>query len=383
MKDFEDYVTGLRREFHRHPELSGQEAWTSARIGQELTALGIPWETAGDKNVIGRIENRTGPAIALRADFDALPLEELTDVPWKSEISGVMHACGHDAHAAWLLGAAKLLAEDRASWKGTVFLCFQQGEESGLGAADCVEYLQAHGGVDAVFAAHIMPILPSGTLDLAAGVRMTGGYTFHIDIAGQGGHGARPDAAVSAAEIAADLYGQLIRIPANHHEAARTCVVSPCVLHAGTRFNVIPESGYLEGTIRFMGENDGQELKQKVARTAEAVAALHGGRAETRFEVMSEYPVINDAACVETGKAAAQRTGLSVCTVPPSTASDNYGDFLHAFPGFYAFLGARSSREGTSPVNHNQRFDIDEAVLPKAARFFFECIRLTAGRSED
>ena len=178
----QEYVITLRRDFHRYPELSGKEERTCARICEELRKMGIPFEIAGDKNVIGRIENGPGKRIAFRADFDALPVAEQVDVPWKSEVPGCMHACGHDAHAACLLGAAMLFLEYREQWGGTIYLCFQQGEESGLGAEDCVRYLQAQGGVDAVFSAHMMSILPPGVINLQAGTRANGSIAFHIDI---------------------------------------------------------------------------------------------------------------------------------------------------------------------------------------------------------
>lgn len=375
MNDLRTYTIGLRRELHMHPELSGQETWTSGRIQQELDALGIPHETAGDKNIIGCITNGTGKRIAIRADFDALPIEEQTELPWKSQIPGIMHACGHDAHTAWLLGTARLLKENLSDWNGMVYLCFQQGEETGLGAKDVLDYLKARGGVDYAIGAHVMPMFDSGIIDLAPGVRLTGSIIFDVDITGRGGHGARPDTAVSAAEIACDMYQQLIRIPANHHEAARTCVVSPCIVQAGSIFNVIPEKGRVSGTIRFLGREDGSILMDKVKNVCEHVAVFHGGSANVHFDPVAPHPVYNDPGAVQIGQACIERLGLTLGINEPVSASDNFGDYLMEYPGFYAMIGTRSSRPGTSCVNHNARFDIDEEMIPKTAQFLFECVR--------
>ena len=372
MNALAEYIVTMRRELHRYPELSGKEERTCARICEELTEMGIPYAIAGEKNVIGCIKNGPGKRLAFRADFDALPVEEQVDVPWRSEMPGRMHACGHDAHTACLLGAAKLFLERQAQWRGTIYLCFQQGEEIGLGAEDCVRYLQSQGGVDAAFGAHVLSILPSGAIDLQSGPRASGAVIFHIDIQGKSGHGARPDAAVSAAEIMCDVYQQLLRIPSNHHEAARTCVVSPCVLRSGSQSNIIPENAVIEGTIRFLGVEDGEVLMNRVRNTAENLAAFHGGSAQARFEVMARYPVINDREMTSIGQQAAKAVGFQLLDVPPSSASDNFAEFLHAFPGFYCFVGSNSSRPGTSGVHHAPDFDLDESVLPKIAELFWE-----------
>lgn len=228
----QEYVVSLRRELHQHPELSMREDWTCGRICEELSALGIPYELAGEKNVIGRIEFGPGKRLAIRADFDALPVQETVDVPWKSALENVMHACGHDGHTAALLGTAKALLSMKERLHGTVFLCFQQGEEVGQGADKCVEYLKAHGGVDMAIGAHLLSLLDTGTIDIGPGLRANGTDIFHIDITGKGGHGSRPDLVSNVLTIACDIYQHLIAIPSNRLEAARTCVVSPCVIQA-------------------------------------------------------------------------------------------------------------------------------------------------------
>lgn len=256
--------------------------------------------------------------------------------------------------------------------KGNVYLCFQHGEETGKGADECVRYLKDHGGVDAVFAAHMLSILPSGMIVLQPGVVATGGIIFRSEIEGTSGHGGRPDLAISAADIMCDIYQHLVNIPSNRHEAAKTCVISPCVLNSGSRFNVIPDSAVIEGTIRFLGEDDGEILMEKVRRTSEAIASMHGGRAEVIYDEVSRYPVINDADMSAVGRKAAERLGFSLFDTEPTSASDNFAEFLHEYPGYYCFVGSKSDREGTSGVHHAPDFDLDESVLHMVPELFFE-----------
>ena len=253
------------------------------------------------------------------------------------------------------------------------------GTERFTCASNVVKYLQEQGGVDAAFAVHMLSILPPGLINLQPGVRANGGITFHIDIQGKSGHGARPDVAVSAAEIMCDTYQQLLRIPSNHHEAAKTCVISPCVLRSGTRFNVIPGEAVIEGTIRFMGIEDGAILEERVRHVAEAVAAFHGGTAQVQFTPAARYPVVNDEKMTAIGREAAEAVGFKHFDMPNSSASDNFAEFLHAFPGYYCFVGSQPSRPGTSGIHHAPDFDLDESVLPQISFIFLE----TAKRLEN
>lgn len=369
----EDYTVALRREFHKHPELSMEEEWTYRRICRELETLKIPYVTVGDKNVIGKLDLGPGRRLAIRADFDALPLEEEVDVPWRSEIPGAMHACGHDGHTAVLLGTAKGLLSMRERLTGTVYLCFQQGEEIGQGADRCVEYLLEQGGVDWAIGAHLMSILETGTIDLSPGFRAAGASLFSIDISGRGGHGSRPDLSNWVPAILCDIYQHLVAIPSNRLEAARTSVISPCVLRAGTKVNVLPETARMEGTIRFTGMEDGKTLMDLVRQTADQVAAIYGGKAETAFRLASQYPIVNDPETVAAGRRAAEMCGLKLVDIPPATASDNFSEFLHAFPGFFCFIGSHSNRPGTSGIHHAPDFDLDERALSHAVAFFLRC----------
>lgn len=378
-EDLNEYVINIRRDLHRHPELSGQEVRTLGRICEELGKLQIPYDMVEGKNIVARIENGNGREIAIRADFDALPVDEVTDVPWKSENPGVMHACGHDAHTATLLGAAKLLLADKDAWKGTVYLCFQHGEEIGRGAGEIVSYLKENTNTDAVFGAHMMSIIPPGYVVLSPGIAAAGAFFFKIHIRGKGGHSGRPDLAFSAAEIMCDIYQNLLRVPTNHHEAASTCVICPCMLHAGNKANIIPESAEIEGTARFLGTEDCSVIMDKIRTTAELTAAVHGGSVTVEFEIMAKYPVVNDAMITEAGQRAVNAAELKLMQAPPSTASDNFAEYLHEFPGFFCFVGSKPDRPGTSGIHHAPDFDLDESAIAKTSWVFYETVKdLTA-----
>ena len=173
--------------------------------------------------------------------------------------------------------------------------------------------------------------------------------------------------------IACDIYQHLIAIPSNRLEAARTCVVSLCAIQAGQRYNVLPETARLEGTFRFSGDGDGKILMDMIQDTAERIAAIYGGIAKTSFETMAAYPVVNDPAATAIGQDAAMACGLRLLQLPPTSASDNFSEFLHVFPGFFCFVGSRSDRDGTSGVHHASNFDFDETAMLHIVRFFCDC----------
>ncbi|MDR0852692.1 MAG: amidohydrolase [Clostridiales Family XIII bacterium] len=385
MEDFklsdvlERYVIEMRRDFHRHPELSLAEVRTSGIVREELEKFGIPYEIVGDQNVIGILDFGGEGSLAIRADMDALPIREETDVAWKSENEGIMHACGHDGHTAILLGVARVLSEQKAALDieldGKVYLCFQQAEEAAGGAQPIVEFLKEKGGVDHAICIHLMSVQESGTIDISEGLRANGACLFQVEITGVGGHGSQPDRVVNVLEIACDVYQHLIKIPVNHHDSNRPCVVSPCTIHAGNRFNVFPDKAYIEGTIRYSNRGDGDVLQKKVTETAEKIAALYGGKAHVTFEAFAMSPIINDKKSSEIGAAAGRAAGFEVVCGAGTAGSDNFCEFLDIAPGFYALVGSASSREGTSGVHHTANFDLDESVLGKTVLFFCECTK--------
>ena len=368
----EDYIIEMRREFHMHPELSYQEERTSRRICEELEKMNIQYEVVGRRNVIGIInKNKEGKKIAIRADIDALPVCEEVDLPFKSQTPGVRHACGHDGHTAMLLGIAKSLNELKDELNGSVYLCFQVAEEVGGGAAEeCVEYLQAHGGVDQAIGTHLMGQMPVGLIGIPDGAMMAGNTGFKIKVHGVGGHGSRPDLAVDPIRPACDILLKVQAIPVNRHDPFSTVVVSPCMINAGTKNNIIPNDAEIEGNLRFFKAGEDIEVIDLMRKIAENVAAAYGCTAEVERVVMAPLPVVNDKEAAAAGRALAAEQGLTVLPQgDPATGSDDYAAFVHAFKGFYCVVGAKSDLPGTSGNHHNANFAIDEASLKVGATF--------------
>ena len=371
----EDYIIEMRREFHMHPELSYQEERTSRRICKELEKMNIQYEVVGRRNVIGIInKNKAGKKIAIRADIDALPVCEEVDLPFKSQTPGVMHACGHDGHTAMLLGIAKSLNELKDELNGSVYLCFQVAEEVGGGAAEeCVEYLQAHGGVDQAIGTHLMAQMPVGLIGIPDGAMMAGNTGFKIKVHGVGGHGSRPDLAVDPIRPACDILLKVQAIPVNRHDPFSTVVVSPCMINAGNKNNIIPNDAEIEGNLRFFKAGEDIEVIDLMRKIAENVAAAYGCTAEVERVVMAPLPVVNDKEAAAAGRALAAEQGLTVLPQgDPATGSDDYAAFVHAFKGFYCVVGAKSDLPGTSGNHHNANFAIDEASLKVGATFMGE-----------
>ena len=371
---YEPYMVEMRRELHQHPEISLQEEWTSARICQELESAGIFYRVVGHRNVVGVVDSgKPGRSIAIRADFDALPMDELVDLPYKSKIKGAMHSCGHDAHTATLLGCGKVLNDLKDSFNGKVYLCFQIAEEVGAGADEIVAYLKEQGGVDEAIAVHVLGAEEVGTMVLPDGAMYAGNMGFKVTVKGVGGHGSRPDLAVDPLRPACDILLKIQAIPVNRHDPFETVVISPCMINGGTKNNIIPEACEIEGNIRFFRVGEGEELVGEIARMAEQIAAAYGATVEVSHSSMALYPVVNTAESAQRGRALAKELGLTVLAPPnPNLASDNFADFLQAFGGFYASFGAHSHRPGTSGNHHNPTFDMDEAAMPLWGEFLAE-----------
>lgn len=375
VKKYEDYVIGLRRELHRHPELSGQEIWTSQRICSELDALGIPHTRVNELNVVGLIDTgRLGKTIAIRADIDALPVQEQADVEFKSEIDGKMHACGHDSHTAMLLGAAKILKENEASFGGKIYLCFQIGEETGIGAKEIVQYLKEQGGVDHVFGQHIASILPKGYIGLAAGPIMAGSLVWSLEIQGKGGHGSMPALSIDPIKPASEIVLRYTSLMVNRIDPLTPVVVSPCMFHAGSAANIIPQNTRIDGTIRYFDESALDTAIKCMAEIADNVAASYGAKAVLNISSDRSVPVVNDAAAVEVAIAAAGAVdGLEVVNGPKLMGSDNFSEFVNAFPGFYAWVGAQNSEIGANMPHHHPQFKLDESAFVLGTEFLVEC----------
>jgi amidohydrolase len=356
-----------------HPELSLKEVWTSAKIKEELAGMGIPSEIIpGTHSLVGVVEGvAPGKTVALRADIDALPMQEENDVSYKSRVDGAMHACGHDAHIAMLLGAASVLNELRTSFKGKVMLCFQSAEEIGFGASEVIDYLESKGGVDQVIALHIWASIKEGTIMLLDGPTMAGVAGFEINVKGQGGHASRPDLANEPIKPACDLVLKITSIPSNFYDVLDHSVVHVGMIQGGTQGNIFPNQAFLRGGYRFFKPEGKERIMTHIKSIAAGVAQAYNVDLQVDYLGGSCPPVINHHEPIARARnLVSQVECLKVDdTLQPICASDNYAYFLLKYPGFYGFLGAMNEEKGIIWTQHNTRFDIDEAALRKGYEF--------------
>lgn len=365
------HMVALRRDLHQHPELSWQERRTHDVICQELTRLGVAHRpNVAGTGVIADIPGPPGvPAVALRADTDALAIHEETGLPFASRTAGVMHACGHDGHTSMLLGAASLLA-GRTDLPAPVRLLWQPAEEEVDGARALIAE-GALAGVGCIFAGHVDRHYPAGTLAVTRGAVNASTDRFHIVLRGQDAHGARPHEAVDAIVIGALLVMSIQTIVSREVDPAHPSVVTVGRFHAGTVHNAIAGVAELEGTIRAQHPAVRAHLKQSVERMAGAVAALHGARADVTIEAGAP-PVINDDRAFAHAHAAAARVVGPERVVPLKTANmggEDFADYLEHVPGCYIRFGAQVPGRESFPA-HSSRFDFDEDAMAIGAAWF-------------
>jgi len=384
-RDREELIA-LRRDFHRHPELSGQEHETAARIERQLDALGIGHQRVGKTGVLGVLRGRRpgDGIVALRADIDALPIREQNDVPYRSETDGVMHACGHDAHTACLLGAAKLLKEREDVFSGEVRLLFQPAEEQSGGARDFIEGGHLT-GVRRVFGLHCAPDLLMGTVGLKPGLNNAAVDQFRILVHGRSTHVSTPhlgaDALYAACEIVTALQGLVTR---------RTSPVEPMILgvgmlRAGTAYNAVAEEAKLEGTTRTVSREMRTQLRSWIEETVQKIAAISGCTAEVLW-INPCSVLINDPDVTREVQEIARTLDLDLTVLedrPLSLAGDNFADYQEVVPGCYAYLGTHDPARPETGINiHNGHFELDEDALITGASLYAACALHWLGEGE-
>ena len=352
-----DAILELRRNLHRHPERSFEEHRTATRLEEALRAVpGLDIRRVAGTGVVARLRGRRpgGPVIAVRGDIDALPIQEQTGVPWASGTPGVMHACGHDVHAAWTVGAAHLLAANPP--EGDLLFVLQPAEETGRGAAAML----ASGALDdvsAIIGAHVDMRFPVGTLVAEPGPIAGSTDEFHIIVSGRGGHAARPHEARDPVVAAAAIITALQTIVARRLAPGEPAVVTVATVHAGTAANVIPEEAVLSGTLRAVTARTRAALQDAVARTAESVAAAHEVHAAVRV-MTGTPPIVNAAGPI----AWAREAAVAVLgpdpfrTLPePNLGGEDFAFYLERMPGCFLRIGAGSG-DGPPPAAHTPRF---------------------------
>jgi len=366
--EINDKLVAWRRDFHMHPELGFREHRTAARVAEELESLGYRVRMGvGRTGVIG--EKGTGqPVVVVRADMDALPIEEENDVPYASREPNVMHACGHDAHTAIALGTATLLATEQFS--GTVRFVFQPSEEAAdkdgkSGAYRMVED-GAMDGVQAAIALHITPDVATGEIAVLEGPCLAGVDSFYVTILGQGGHAAMPQTVVDPVYLASHAIMAIQGIKSRRLHPADAAVVGVSTIHGGSAPNIVPDRVELSGTIRFLDTAVRQQIHDELAKALQVVRAL-GGESKLRFE-LGGMPVVNDAAIVGVIRdVASQLLGSEHVLTPPrpEMGSEDFSVFTNLVPGAMLWLGCQIP--GERHLLHNPTMNIDERCLPMGA----------------
>ncbi|MFM9276877.1 M20 metallopeptidase family protein [Paenibacillus jiagnxiensis] len=373
LAEHEQQLIEWRRYLHRHPELSFQENNTARFIAEQLQSFGIEVRTGvGGNGVLGFIRGgSTGPRIAFRADFDALPIQDEKDVPYKSEVPGVMHACGHDGHTAVLLGVARVLQEFRETLHGELVLIFQHAEEKPPGGAKFMIEDGCLDGVDAVYGIHLSSEYPLGRLGLRAGPAMAAVDAFTIEIHGKGGHGARPHQTVDALVIGAQIVGGLQQIVSRRVDPLESAVVTVGQFSSGTAFNVIADKAEMQGTVRTFSPEVRKQIEEELRSIVQGLSEAGGARSDIHY--LNGYPpLVNPAAETErVKKLVAKHFGEDAFLEPPPVmGAEDFAYYLEHRPGAFIQVGARTEDVRTQYAHHHPKFDFDERALLNAGNTF-------------
>lgn len=361
---FEEIV-GIRRSLHRHPELGFREFKTAELICKHLDSLGIPYQkNVAQTGVVGLLEvDKNAKTLLMRADMDALPTQEESDCPFKSETEGQMHACGHDAHVSIVLGAATILARLKDKLKCNVKFVFQPAEEVEGGAEPMIaEGIMENPKVDAAIGGHVMNSVETGTIGIKYGEMMACPDDFHMEIHGRGGHGAYPHNCIDPIAIGVQILTAWNALSARYTTPVEKHLISTNVFQAGTCFNIIPDDVHIEGTVRVFNEELRQQLARRMKEIAEQLAAAFGATCE--FEYVFRYPpLVNDKNMVDAVRISAEKMiGAEnvVELTEPSMGGEDFAYFSRLVPSCFINYGTGNKAKGITQPLHNSKFSIDE-----------------------
>ncbi len=374
-------ITAWRRELHMRPELLFDVHETAAFVTEKLKAFGCDEVVTGigRTGVVGIIRGRhgDGPAIGLRADMDALPITEITGLPYASKIPGKMHACGHDGHTAMLLGAARHLSETR-NFKGSVAVIFQPAEEGGGGGREMVkDGMMERFGIARVFGMHNMPGVPIGSFAIKPGPIMAATDEFSISITGRGGHAALPHKTVDPVFIGAQIIGALQGIVSRNADPLEALVISTTQFHAGTTNNVIPQTAELSGTVRTLNPSMRDFAERRIKETAPPIAAAFGGEALVQYD--RYYPVTlnhekETAFAVNVARSVAGERNVNA-NVAPIMGGEDFSYMLEARPGAFIFIG-----NGDTEFCHHPAFDFNDEIIPLGVSYWVQLAETALGQ---
>jgi len=354
-----------RRDFHRHPEIANQERRTAEVLRRQLEHLGLRVRPAAETGLIALLEGAgKGKTIALRADMDALPLQEEGDKPYKSLNPGAAHACGHDGHMAILMGAAKILAGRKESWPGRIVFLFQPAEERPPGGAKRMIEGGALDGVDAIFGLHLWQPLPTGSIGILKGPMMANSDEFSLLIKGKAGHGSMPHTTIDPILVASHIVVNVQTIVSRNVDPLKPCVVSFGSVSGGTAFNIIPAEVSLIGTVRTFDRNVQAVAERRLRKIAKGTARAFGASCDIDYR--RGFPaVVNDAAAVDFVTQVASKVLGPGClrAISPVMGGEDFAYYLQKVPGAFFFFGAG---DGCPFPHHHPAFDFDERALPSA-----------------
>ncbi len=360
-----DEIIAWREEFHQYPEIGMEEYRTASRIKEELDKMGIRWETVGETGVVGYIGDRSkGKTIALRADMDALKVQEKTGASYASKIPGIMHACGHDGHMASLLGAAKVLKNHEAELNGMVKLIFQPSEENCKGA-ELVCESGVLKGVEGIFGLHIFTDMEYGQISIDPGERMATTDIFKITLTGKSGHAGKPHLCVDTTVAGAALVMSLQTLVSRELNPLSSAVVSVGRFESGHQYNVVSGEAVLEGTVRSFKEEDRVLLEQGIGRMVEEIAKAYRVKAELSYKPSLHPAVVNDEQETELARRAVKKVLGEDCliTLPKIFLGEDFATYQTKVPGVFAFVGGGNAEKGLIYPNHHDHFDMDERAF--------------------
>lgn len=379
--EIQNELAAVRRHIHQEPEIGLDLPKTQAKIVAALEDLGLEVSTGKALSSVTAVL-RAGDSkktVLLRADMDALPVTELADLPYKSQIDGAMHACGHDLHVAMLIGAAKLLVKNKSQLNGDVVFMFQPGEEGFDGAGHMIKegVLTASGRkADTTYGLHVMSSsIPTGVFTTKPGTMMASSDELHVTVIGMGGHGSQPHTAKDPIPVAAEMISALQLMITRSFDAFDPVVITVGQFHAGTKANIIPDTAEFQATIRTFSPENRARIQTEAVRLCKSIAEGYGLKAEVK--VVEQYPVTvnNDAHAQFVGRVAAELFGADgYMDMPhPIAGAEDYSRVLEAVPGSYIFLGASVDKDFTkSEVNHSPRAMFDDSVLYRGAALLSE-----------
>ena len=379
--EFHDEITEWRREIHQNPGLLYDVEETAAFAAARLREFGCDEvvEGIGRTGVVGIIKgNADGPTIGLRADMDALPIQEKRDLPYRSRNEGKMHACGHDGHTAMLLGAAKYLAETR-NFAGTVAVIFQPAEEGGAGGlAMCKDDMMARFGITEVYGLHNMPGLPVGEFAIRPGALMAGTDEFTVTVEGLGAHAAQPHNGNDPIVIATQMVQALQTIASRNVDPLKSAVVTVTAIHAGKAYNVIPQEAKFWGTVRTLDGAVRDMVLRRIEEICEGVAQAHG--AKVNVALKEGYPVtVNHEAETEHATAVARKVAGAdhvIADAPPVMGGEDFSFMLLERPGAFIFMG-----NGDTAQLHHEEYDFNDEAIPVGVSYWATLVEERLGRA--